>query len=86
MRKLIYTLFLCAGFVASSLGLGHQEGQANTAVPEGTPQKRAEASDGLLVFSDVLEQQAPETLVAAHYSHKSHSSHTSHRSHYSSRY
>ncbi len=84
MRKIIYILFLFASFVAS--GIGKQDVQANTPALGNVPVKNVAASDGLLVFSDVLDQHNDGTLVAGHYSHRSHGSHGSHSSHYSSRY
>ena len=86
MRKIIYTLFLFASFVASGIGIGKQDAQANPLARENEPVKNVTASDGLLVFSDMLDQHSDGTLVAGHYSHRSHGSHGSHRSHYSSRY
>jgi hypothetical protein len=86
MRKIIYTLFLFASFVASGIGIGKQDVQANASTLGNAPVKNVAASDGLLVFSDVLDQHSNGTLVAGHYSHRSHGSHGSHRSHYSSRY
>lgn len=86
MRKIIYTLFLFVSFVASGLGIGKQDVQANTSALGSGPVRHVTASEGLLVFSDVLNQHNDGTLVAGHYSHRSHGSHGSHRSHYSSRY
>lgn len=86
MRKIIYTLFLFASFVTSGLGIGKQGVQANAPTLRSEPVKHIAASDGLLVFSDVLNQHRDGTLIAGHYSHRSHGSHSSHRSHYSSRY
>lgn len=86
MRKVIYTLFLLAGFAASSFGIGKQDAQGGSLTLGKEPVTRAMPSGGLLVFSDVLDLHTEGALVAGHYSHRSHSSHSSHRSHYSSRY
>lgn len=77
MRRIIYGVFLFAGFLAASLGLGKQEAQA-APLRKATPAIDNACHDGL-VFSDILKHQE-STLVAGHYSH------SSHRSHYSSRY
>lgn len=86
MRKIIYTLFLFASFVASSFNPSRLEAQVNVRDFGIEPSKKSTTSEKPLVFSDVLNQNDDGSLIAAHYSHRSHSSHSSHRSHYSSRY
>lgn len=86
MRRIIYTFFLFVSFIASGIGIGKQDVKAAPCTLGNESIKSVAASDGLLVFSDILNQHSSETLVAGHYSHRSHSSHGSHRSHYSSRY
>ena len=40
MRKIIYTLFLFASFVASGIGIGKQDAQANTLALGNEPVKK----------------------------------------------
>lgn len=87
MRKVVYLLFLFAGFVASGFGINKSEAQTSPVI---TDNKVLTSTDsGKLYFSDVIEGHNGSGLIAAHYSHRSHGSHGSHgshQSHYSSRY
>ena len=83
MRKVVYLLFLFAGFMASGLGLNKSEARATPAIADNTALTASDS--GKLYFSDVLEGHGDSGLIAAHYSHRSHVSHQSHQRHYSSR-
>ena len=80
MRKIIYVLFLFASVIASDLGIGKTETQANSLSQDEGITKTTSAKH--VIFSDVLDQNKDGGLIAAH---SSHHSHYSHRSHYSSR-
>jgi len=84
MRKIIYSIFMFVGIMASLLGVNESNAQINDhVVHKNGNQLKAEQQNNLLYFSDVLKRQNNGTFIAAHYSHESHGSH---RSHYSSRY
>lgn len=80
MRRLIYILFICVGFLVSQFGTT----QAISSVGSELNTKSTSKNE-LLYFSDATLKQDDAGLVAGHYSHRSHASHQSHSSHYSSR-
>lgn len=82
MRKVIYCIFLFAGFIASCFIV---KSPVQAQPVSGNNLAIDNACDAGLVFTDILKNQ-DGTLTAGHYSHRSHSSHSSHRSHYSSRF
>ncbi len=88
MRKLIYCLFMLAGFIPSILS---NSAQASVALPSekldaSNPSELQINENNFMYFGDILDNQENSNFVAAHYSHRSHSSHVSHASHTSSRY